>query len=71
MLESLTDREMEILILISLGYANQEIADRLVVSLNTVKKHISNLYSKMGINSRTEALIYALRQGWLHADLFK
>lgn len=55
----LTERELEILLLISEGYTNQQMASHLVVSLNTVKKHLSNLYSKLDVTSRTQALLRA------------
>ncbi len=52
----ISKREYEVLELIALGLSNQEIADRLFVSTSTVKTHISNLYSKLGVKRRTEAL---------------
>lgn len=52
----LSEREMEVLQLLSEGYSNKEIADRLFVSLNTIKTHLSNIYSKMGVNRRTQAV---------------
>ncbi len=55
-IEPLSKREREILRLIAEGYANQEIAERLVLSLNTVKKHTSNIFAKLGVNSRTQAI---------------
>ena len=59
--EALTERELEILQLIDEGYSNQEIAERLVITLHTVKKHSSNIYSKLGVTSRTQALAEARR----------
>ena len=52
----LTDRELEILHIISLGHSNQEIADKLFVSLNTIKTHINNIYSKLNVKRRTQAV---------------
>ncbi len=52
----LTPRELDVLALIAEGYSNQEIADRLFVSLNTVKTHISNLLSKLDAERRTQAI---------------
>lgn len=52
----LTEREMDIMRLICKGYSNPEIAEALVVTLNTVKKHTSNIYSKLGVASRTQAI---------------
>jgi LuxR family maltose regulon positive regulatory protein len=55
----LTPRELEIMGLIGKGYSNPEIAGELVVSLNTIKKHTSNIYSKLGVGSRTQAIARA------------
>jgi LuxR family maltose regulon positive regulatory protein len=63
--DALSEREIEVLRLIANGLSNQEIADRLVVSLATVKKHINNLYSKLDVKSRTQALIRARSSGLL------
>jgi DNA-binding CsgD family transcriptional regulator len=52
----ISEREYEILKLIKEGLTNQEIADRLFIALPTVKTHTSNLYSKLGVNSRTLAI---------------
>ncbi|SEJ01156.1 regulatory protein, luxR family [Dyadobacter koreensis] len=52
----LSKRELEVLQLISTGMSNQEIAERLFVSLNTVKTHSSNLFGKMDVKSRTQAI---------------
>ncbi len=57
--EPLTARELEVLRLIASGMRNQEIADRLVVSLPTVKRHIANVYGKLGVSHRTEAMVRA------------
>jgi LuxR family maltose regulon positive regulatory protein len=56
LIEALTPRELEVLKLIEAGCSNQEIAANLVISLPTVKRHISNIYSKLGASSRTQAL---------------
>jgi len=61
----LTEREMAVLQLLAEGKSNKEIAAALTVSVRTVKFHLDNLYSKMGVSSRTEAAVYALRQGWV------
>lgn len=52
----LSTREIEVLQLLSEGHSNQEIADQLFVSLNTAKTHISNIYSKLGVSRRTQAV---------------
>jgi LuxR family maltose regulon positive regulatory protein len=56
LIEPLTARELEVLKLIEAGCSNQDIAGRLVISLPTVKRHISNIYTKLGANSRTQAV---------------
>ena len=61
--ELLTDREVEVLKLIAQGYANQEIADKLVVSDRTIGKHVSNILEKLHLTNRTQAALYALREG--------
>jgi LuxR family maltose regulon positive regulatory protein len=53
--EPLTHRENEVLELIAAGYTNQQIADEIVVTLNTVKKHTTHIYAKLGVQNRTEA----------------
>jgi LuxR family maltose regulon positive regulatory protein len=57
--EPLTQRECEIIELIAAGYTNQQIADRLVITLNTVKKHTTHIYGKLGVKNRTQAIIAA------------
>ena len=57
--DPLTVRELEIMRLISKGYSNPEIASELVVTINTIKKHTSNIYGKLGISSRTQAIARA------------
>lgn len=61
--EPLSDREVEVLQLIAAGHKNQEIADELVVSLNTVRYHTKNLYGKLGVNKRTQAVAKAQELG--------
>ena len=53
---SLTNREMEILTLIALGLTNKKIAQQLVISENTLRTHVRNLYRKLGVNNRTQAM---------------
>ncbi|WP_106498512.1 response regulator transcription factor [Lentibacillus sp. Marseille-P4043] len=57
----LTDREMEILLLIADGKTNQEIADQLFIALKTVKVHVSNILGKLEVQDRTQAVIYAFK----------
>ena len=59
--EELTNREMEILLLMAEGKANQEIADELFIALKTVKTHVSNILSKLNVQDRTQAVIYAFK----------
>ncbi|MBN1266151.1 MAG: response regulator transcription factor [Anaerolineales bacterium] len=63
--ETLSKRELEVLVCISEGCTNQQIAERLVVSLNTVKKHTSNIYSKLGVRSRTQAIAAGREKGFI------
>ncbi|MDQ0256503.1 NarL family two-component system response regulator LiaR [Evansella vedderi] len=64
--DHLTEREMEVLMLMTKGKTNQEIADELFIALKTVKVHVSNILSKLEVHDRTQAVIYAFNQ-----ELFK
>jgi two-component system, NarL family, response regulator LiaR len=59
--EQLTERELEVLLHISKGKTNQEIADELFIAVKTVKTHVSNLLSKLEVLDRTQAVIYAFK----------
>lgn len=61
--EELTNREREVLDLISQGKSNQEIAEILFITLKTVKTHVSNILAKLGVEDRTQAAIYAFKHG--------
>lgn len=61
--EDLTDREMEVLRYVAQGKSNQEIADELIIGIKTVKFHVTNLLSKLGVEDRTQAAIYAYKNG--------
>ncbi|AUB52130.1 MULTISPECIES: response regulator transcription factor [Enterococcus] len=61
--DDLTNRENEILMLISEGKSNQEIADELFITLKTVKTHVSNILAKLEVEDRTQAAIYAFKHG--------
>jgi NarL family two-component system response regulator LiaR len=61
--ETLTDREIEVLRLLAQGQANKEIARALHIAEKTVKTHVSNILAKLGLQSRTQAALYALRVG--------
>ncbi|KGR79632.1 response regulator transcription factor [Ureibacillus manganicus] len=61
--EQLTDREMEVLLLVAQGKTNQEIADELFIALKTVKTHVSNILAKLDVQDRTQAVVYAFHNG--------
>ena len=61
--EELTQRELEVLQLAANGLSNKEIAEKLFITEKTVKNHIANLFSKLQVNDRTHAVLYALRKG--------
>jgi LuxR family maltose regulon positive regulatory protein len=65
LIEPLTTRELQVLQLIADGATNQEIANELVVATNTVKKHISNIYRKLGVSNRVQAVAQARQLGLL------
>jgi DNA-binding NarL/FixJ family response regulator len=64
---SLSDREAEVLMLAARALSNREIARRLHLSETTVKRHLSNVYQKMGVRTRAEAARKALSEGWISA----
>jgi NarL family two-component system response regulator LiaR len=66
--EELTERELEVLKLAALGLSNREIATRLVVSPRTVQSHLANIFGKLSVGSRTEAVMVGLRRGWIDLD---
>jgi NarL family two-component system response regulator LiaR len=61
--DDLTPRELEVLTLIAEGLGNREIAQELVISEKTVKNHINNIFSKLHVNDRSQAILYAIRKG--------
>lgn len=63
-LDILTEREQEVLKALSKGMSNQELAEALVVSPKTVHNHLYNIYSKLGVNSRSEAIVWAIEHGF-------
>jgi len=63
--DPLTEREQELVQLVATGVTNRQIAQQLSISVNTVKVHLRNIYTKMGAESRTEATMIAVRKGWV------
>jgi DNA-binding NarL/FixJ family response regulator len=66
--DDLTEREREVLALIGQGQSNKEIARELCISEKTVKNHIANIFSKLHVNDRTQAVLYAIRQGLVKVE---
>ena len=67
-LETLTEREMEVLQLVARGLSNQEIADELVVSEGTVKTHVKRILAKLEVRDRTQAVIFTYNAGMIQSD---
>jgi NarL family two-component system response regulator LiaR len=63
--DPLTEREIEVLKLLAHGLSNQEIADKLVIGVTTVYTHVSNILAKLHLATRTQAALYALREGYV------
>jgi NarL family two-component system response regulator LiaR len=66
--EPLTEREAEVVGLVARGLSNQEIGERLFISERTVRTHVSNILSKLHLANRTQAALYALREGLARLD---
>ena len=66
--ETLTERESDVLQLLAQGQANKEIARNLSIGEKTVKTHVSNILSKLGVQSRTQAVLHAMRIGLIPSD---
>ncbi|HEX8732298.1 MAG TPA: response regulator transcription factor, partial [Ktedonobacterales bacterium] len=64
----LSEREMEVLREAARGLPNKDIARRLSLSVRTVHTHLGNIFSKLGVGSRTEAVLLALRNGWINLE---
>lgn len=64
----LTEREMDVLKLVAKGYTNSKIAEQLVISIGTVKGHVSNILSKLQLADRTQAAVYAWQEGLIQRD---
>ena len=63
--EVLSDREMQVLKLAAKGLSNHDIANDLFLSLRTVQAHLSHIFNKLQVSSRTEAVVHALKEGWV------
>jgi len=63
--DMLSERELEVLRLATRGLSNQDIADELCLSLRTVQAHLGHIFNKLQVSSRTEAVVHALKQGWV------
>ena len=62
--ESLSQREIEVLKLAAQGLSNKDIAEKLYISVRTVQTHLSNIFGKLQVGSRTEAVLHGLKEGW-------
>ena len=66
--EILSEREMDVLRLVTKGLSNKDIADELCLSIRTVQGHLGNIFNKLQVGSRTEAVVRALKEGWVTID---
>jgi len=67
-MEDLTPGEMDVLLLVAQGEDNKTIAERLALAEKTVSNRLSDVYSKLNVDNRTQAALYALRRGWARLD---
>lgn len=67
-LNYLTNREKEVLALLTEGYTYKNVADKLVISETTVKTHVNNIFQKLQVNDRTQAVLYAIKHGLVPSD---
>ncbi|UCB43652.1 MAG: response regulator transcription factor [Dehalococcoidales bacterium] len=65
---SLTERELEVLMLAAKGLSNGDIADKLYLSVRTVQGHLARIFDKLGVGSRTEAILRGLKEGWFSLE---
>ena len=66
--DTLSERELDILKLATTGLNNQDIAERLNISIRTVQGHLGRIFNKLNVSSRTEAVLHALKKGWITLD---
>ena len=66
--EQVSERELEVLKLAAKGMSNKEIADELSLSVRTVQAHLAHIFNKVQVGSRTEAILYGLREGWFSLE---
>ncbi len=66
--KNLTERETDVLCLLAQGHSNKDIARHLHVVEDTVKSHVRHILSKLGVQSRTQAALYAMRLGWVSTN---
>lgn len=66
--EGLTPREFQVLELIAQGASNREIGEKLFISENTVKNHVTSIFRKLSVTDRTQAVLYALKKGWVQVN---
>jgi DNA-binding NarL/FixJ family response regulator len=68
-LATLTPRELDVLRAAARGLGNKQIGMELGLSARTVQTHLTSVFGKLGVSSRTEAILLALREGWVRPDL--
>ena len=66
--EILSERELEVLKLAAKGLSNRDIAEQLFLSIRTVQAHLGNIFSKLDVGSRTEAILFGLKKGWFTVE---
>jgi len=59
---------MEVMKLVTKGLSNKDIADELCLSVRTIQGHLVNIFNKLNVSSRTEAVVHALKEGWVTLD---
>jgi DNA-binding NarL/FixJ family response regulator len=68
MVERPSEREMDVLRLVAQGFSNRAIGRKLGISDRTVQGHLANLFGKLGVATRTEAALLAVKMGWINLD---